>query len=75
MAFALGPEILELGPGVPNDIGVINAVRTWTEGSTQVVYLDYLTVDGEQTLEMLLEAPGRMRLRNPPDVLWTRSDP
>lgn len=64
--------VLELGSGVPPDEGYIASTRIWREGSNTVVRLEYTTVDGPQVLEMLLEAPDRMRLRNPPEVVWTR---
>lgn len=64
---------LGLGQGVPADEGGITAVRTWMEGPVQVVYLQYATVDGDQVLEMLLSGPNRMQLRNPLEVVWTRS--
>lgn len=65
--------VLELGERVPDDEGFIDAVRTWEEEGNTVVRLEYTTVDGPQELEMILEGPDRMRLRNPPEVVWTRS--
>jgi len=64
---------LEFGRGVPSDEGFLSAVRTWREEGTAVVRLEYTTVEGPQSLEMLLEGSNRMRLRNPPDLVWTRS--
>jgi len=64
---------LGLGRGVPSDEGFISAVRTWREEGTEVVRLEYTTVEGPQSLEMLLEGSNRMRLRNPSDLVWTRS--
>lgn len=64
-----------LGPEVPRDEGFIASARTWSEGSNTVVRLEYTTVDGPQVLELVLEAPDRMRLRNPPEVVWTRTPP
>jgi hypothetical protein len=64
---------LELGRGVPPSEGTLSAVRAWMEGGTEVVRLEYTTVEGPQSLEMLLESPQRMRLRNPSDLVWTRS--
>lgn len=64
---------LEMGGAGPPAEGFISEVRTWPEGSNTVVRLEYRTVDGVQILEMLLGAPDRMRLRNPPEVVWTRS--
>ena len=63
---------LGLGAGVPADEGGITAVRTWVEGSVQVVRLEYSTVGGDHVLEMLLSGPDRMQLRNPSEVVWTR---
>lgn len=63
---------LGLGAGVPADEGGITAVRTWMEGSVQVVRLEYSTVGGDQVLEMLLSGQDRMQLRNPSEVVWTR---
>jgi len=73
-AFVVEPSTvtLELGPGVPDDAGPISAVYVWEEGANTVVRLEYTTVDGEQEVEMILEPPDHMRLRNPPEVLWTR---
>ena len=64
---------LELGRGVPPEEATISAVRTWMEEGTAVVRLEYTTVEGPQSLEMLLEGSNRMRLRNPSDLVWTRS--
>ena len=64
---------LELGRGVPPEEATISAVRTWMEQGTAVVRLEYTTVEGPQSLEMLLEGSNRMRLRNPSDLVWTRS--
>ncbi|MDP2955639.1 MAG: hypothetical protein Q8N53_04400 [Longimicrobiales bacterium] len=64
---------LELGAHVPRDEGILRAVRTWREGGSSVVRLEYSTVDGDQTVEMILIYPGRMELRNPSGVVWTRS--
>ena len=38
-----------------------------------MIWLAYSTVDGDQTLEMILQGPDSMHLRNPPEVIWTRS--
>ncbi|GMV08066.1 MAG: hypothetical protein AMXMBFR53_43410 [Gemmatimonadota bacterium] len=62
-----------LGPGIPSDEGSITAVRTWKEGSSQVVRLEYSTVEGEQLMELILHGPDRMHLRNPVEVVWNRS--
>ncbi len=74
-ALVVGPsEVqLEMGDAGPPVQGFISEVRTWQEGSNTVVRLEYRTVDGAQILEMILQAPDRMRLRNPPEVVWTRS--
>lgn len=64
---------LELGAGVPTDEGILRSVRTWREGGSSVVRLEYSTVEGDQTVEMILIDRDRMELRNPPGVLWTRS--
>lgn len=73
-ALVVGPATvrLELGAGVPPDEGTLSAVRSWTEQGTPVVRLEYTTVDGPQSLEMLLEGSNRMRLRNPSYLVWTR---
>jgi hypothetical protein len=72
--LVVGPATvrLELGTGVPPDEGTISAVRSWTEQGTVVVRLEYTTVDGPQSLEMLLEGSNRMRLRNPSYLVWAR---
>ena len=63
---------LETGPDDPDLHGEIQVVSVWPEGEATVVHIEYDVGDGPEFLEMMLEGNGRMRLRNPSEVTWTR---
>lgn len=65
--------VLEVGPDDPPMRGEIRVVSVWEEGEATVVYIEYDVGEGPAILEMLLEGSNRMRLRNPPEVTWTRT--
>lgn len=64
--------VLELGPEGAPVTGPIVAVRDWLEEGTRVIMVEYRLAGGTDRLEIQLHGPGRMRLRNPPEVVWTR---
>jgi hypothetical protein len=64
--------VLEVGPDQPILRGNIGLVTTWQEGPATVVHVEYDTGEGPMILEMMLEGPDTMRLRNPAEVMWTR---
>jgi len=64
--------ILERGPDGAPLRGRILAVRTWKENPFTVVHIEYDAGQGRTSLDMMLLGADRMRLRNPPDAVWTR---
>jgi len=42
------------------------------EGQSPVVYIEYDAGEGPVVMEVILDGPDRMHLRNPSDVTWTR---
>lgn len=71
----ISPSSVELGFGEEGGTmyGLIQSVNTWTEDGFEVVRLEYSTSEGDDALEITLHGMNRMRLRNPPEVVWTRS--
>lgn len=71
----VGPHevVLEVGPGVQPLRGRILAVSTWQEDPFTVIHIEYDAGEGAMSLDMMLVGPNRMRLRNPSDVIWTRT--
>jgi hypothetical protein len=66
--------ILWVGPDEPPLRGRILVVSRWQEDQVDVVHIEYETGDGPMVMEMTLEGSGRMRLRNPSNVVWNRID-
>ena len=71
----LNPESLESGVGEEGEpiFGLIRSVSTWTEEGFEVVRLEYSIPGGTDALEIFIHGVNRLRLRNPPEVVWTRS--
>jgi hypothetical protein len=63
---------LDVGPGQAPRRGIIRSVRRWKEGIQVVLRIEYDAGDGVEALEMLWQGPDSMRLRHPPEILWTR---
>lgn len=73
-AFTVSESEVIFGTGGdgPPTRGPITRVSSWAERGTTVVRIEYETPDGEQSVEIFLAGPDRLRLRNPPEVVWTR---
>ena len=65
---------VELGLGSEGGAvyGRITTVTRRTEDGFEVVRLEYSLPGGEDVLEITLHGVNRMRLRNPPEVVWVR---
>ena len=72
-ALVVGTDsvMLEVGPGEVPRRGRILSVRRWEERSQVVFRIEYDAGEGAETLEMVWQGPDTMRLRNPPEILWT----
>ena len=71
----VAPSSVELGLGAEGGAvyGLIKGVTTWTEDGFEVVRVEYSTSEGDDLLQFIVHGVNRMRLRNPPEVVWTRS--
>jgi len=65
--------VLEVGADQPILRGEILVVSIREEDQLPVVYIEYDTGEGPMVMEMILDEPDRMHLRNPSDVIWTRA--
>ena len=64
--------VLEVGPDQPPLRGTILLLSTRQEGESTVIYIEYDAGEGPMVLEIILDGPDRMHLRNPEEVTWTR---
>jgi hypothetical protein len=64
--------VIGRGDEGPPSRGTLTSIWSWEESGSQVILLQYLTEDGEEELEIVLDSRSRMHLRNPADVIWTR---
>ncbi len=64
--------VIDRGQEEQAEVGTITGEWTRREHGEQVVHIDYRTDDGDRYVELTVDEPGRMRLRHPADVIWTR---
>lgn len=63
---------LEVGQGMPPLRGSILVTTIREEDEESVLYMEYDVGEGPVIMEMVLDGPDRMYLRNQADVIWTR---
>lgn len=74
--MVLRPGTLHLGAGEAGILEyTVEEVWAWSEADRRAYQLIYTDADEEQVLELYLYGDGGLRLRNPPDILWTRTPP
>ena len=66
--------VIERSPNAVPDGGPLRVVYARRESPYEVFELEYMTPGGRESIEILVEGAGKMRLRNPADVVWTRSE-
>lgn len=64
--------VFEVGKGQPLLRGNIIITTIREEGEQSVIYMEYDVGEGAMVMELILDGPDRMHLRNPADVTWTR---
>lgn len=62
----------DVGEGMPPLRGNIIVTTIRQEGEQSVLYMEYDVGEGPVVMEMILDGPDRMYLRNQSDVIWTR---
>ena len=63
-----------MGPGVREWYPIL-ATRMWAELSYTAYVITYETIEGDDLeVEVHLFSDGTLRLRNPSDMIWTKSE-
>lgn len=62
--------ILHRGEAEPL-VGRLSAAREFTADGNRVIHLEYETVEGSNSLEMVTRPDGTMHLRNQPAIAWS----
>jgi len=73
-ALRVTPDSVEIGRGdsAPPVLGRLVGARLEQEPPYQIVRLDYRAQGDTESIELLIDASGAMRLRHSPAVAWTK---